>query len=144
MDYGVRCDNGYCSDITRAAVIGKPSRAQKEISKIVNEIITSTIEYIKPGRTAADIDRYAMSKFNELGYGANYIHRTGHNVGLEPSEPFPICAANETDVIKPNMCFAIEPGIYINGVGIRLEDNVITTETGVENLTTLPYDIIAI
>jgi len=144
MDYGVRCESGYCSDITRAAVIGKPSKAQLEISKAVKEIILSTLEYIRPGRTAADIDKYVESKFKELGYGDYYIHRTGHNVGLEPSEPFAISRANETDVVQPNMCFAIEPGIYIDGVGIRLEDNIITTETGIENLTSLPYDIISV
>ena len=154
MDYGVRCDNGYCSDITRAAVIGKPSKAQKEYSKAVKDIITDTLEYIRPGRTAVDIDRFAKSKFKELGFesdkdiygfgGDKDSHRLGHNVGLEPSEPFPICEANETDVVDPNMCFAIEPGIYIDGVGIRLEDNIITTDTGVDNLTTLPYEIMAI
>jgi len=154
MDYGVRCDNGYCSDITRAAVIGKPSKAQKEYSKAVKDIITGTLEYIRPGRTAADIDRFAKSKFRELGFKGDKdiygfgsdkdSHRLGHNVGLEPSEPFPICEANKMDVVEPNMCFAIEPGIYIDGVGIRLEDNIITTDTGVKNLTTLPYEIMVI
>jgi len=144
MDYGVRCESGYCSDITRSAVIGKPSKAQIEISRAVKEILMSTLEYIKPGRIAADIDKCAESKFKELGYGDHYIHRTGHNVGLEGSEPFTIFRNNETDIVKPNMCFAIEPGIYIDGVGIRLEDNVITTATGIENLTTLPYDIISV
>jgi Xaa-Pro aminopeptidase len=144
LDFGVRVESGYCSDITRAAVLGKANKAQLEISKIVKEIVVRTLDHVQPGKTAADIDRFVESQFVNLGYKKNYIHRTGHNVGLEPSEPFPICAANEKDVVKPNMCFAIEPGIYIDGVGIRLEDNIVTTESGIENLTSIQYEIISI
>jgi len=144
LDFGVRVESGYCSDITRAAVIGKPDKAQLEISKVVKDILTSALESIEPGKSAADIDRFVESKFLKLGYENHYIHRTGHNVGLEPSEPFPICGANEKDIVQPNMCFAIEPGIYIDNVGIRLEDNVITTEKGIENLTSIQHTIISV
>lgn len=142
LDFGVKTPTGYCSDITRAVVLGKPSPAQEQISKAVGEILRRTLEHTRPGMKASEVDGFARAQFSDLGYADQYIARTGHNVGLEPSEPFVLSEENEHDVLEPGMCLAIEPGIYINGVGIRLEDNVIVGANAIENLTTLPYDII--
>jgi len=144
LDFGVRCDSGYCSDITRAAVVGPPSSLQVEICDVVGEILARVLSEVRPGVRAADLDEFNEAQFRELGYENYYIHRVGHNVGIECSEPFTVFRTNTDDIIEPGMCLAIEPGIYKNGVGIRLEDNIIVTEDGYENLTDIPYRITTI
>ena len=143
FNYGVRCESGYCSDISRVAVIGEPSKKQLEITEVVKEILLSTLAFIRPGKVVSDIDKHLESKFKELGYAEHYIHRAGHSIGLEPSEGF-LIFRDETEILAPGNCLAIEPGIYIDGIGVRLEDDIIVTDDGFEQLTDLPYDMICV
>ncbi len=78
------------------------------------------------------------------GYGDRFIHRTGHGIGIEEHEDPYIVKGNEI-VLAPGHCFSIEPGIYLTGrFGMRLEDIVAVTETGVERLNTADHSLVTV
>jgi len=126
---------GYYADITRQVVVGSPTEEQKRIYEIVLEAQKEAIEAVRPGITAEDIDKVARNKIVEAGYGSQFTHRTGHGIGLEGHEEPYIMQGNKM-LLKPGMTFTIEPGIYlVNKFGIRIEDTVVVTENGVEDIT---------
>ena len=132
---------GYQSDITRSGVVGKASRRQAEIYRIVAEAQMSAIEAVRPGVRCKDVDLAARGYIASKGYGDNFGHGLGHGVGLEVHEAPNISPMSE-DEVRPGMVFTIEPGIYIPGWGgFRIEDMVLVTEDGSEVLTALPRDI---
>ncbi len=76
------------------------------------------------------------------GYGEAFGHSTGHGIGLEVHEGPALSFRSET-VLEPNMVVTVEPGIYLPGVGgVRIEDDIIMTETGNERLTHSPKELI--
>jgi aminopeptidase len=92
-------------------------------------------EAIRPGVAASCIDAAARRVIAAGGYGAQFIHTTGHGVGIEVHEA-PRLSARDTTVLKPGMVITVEPGIYLSGrFGVRLEDTVLVTEKGYEVLT---------
>ena len=126
--------NGYCADMTRTVFIGKASEEAKKIYAIVKEANRRGIEAAKPGARFCDVDRAARDYIEEQGYGQYFTHRTGHNIGLEVHEFGDVSFTNE-EVLKPGMCFSVEPGIYVpGGIGVRIEDLVLITEDGCEVL----------
>jgi Xaa-Pro aminopeptidase len=101
-------------------------------------------ESVRPGVTAESVDAAARDVITAGGYGENFVHRTGHGIGLEEHEDPYIVAGNET-VLEPGMCFSIEPGIYAAGRhGARIEDIVAVTEEGVERLDTIDRDLVVL
>ncbi|MFB6177975.1 MAG: M24 family metallopeptidase, partial [Halobaculum sp.] len=86
------------------------------------------VEAVAPGVTAGEVDAAAREVIEDAGFGAEFIHRTGHGVGLDVhEEPF-IVAGNDRE-LEPGMVFSVEPGIYLpEEFGVRIEDLVVVTE----------------
>ena len=139
MDIGAGMD-GLSSDITRMAVLGTPPDGYLEVHAIVEAAVQAAMAAARPGVLAKDVDAAARGVITEAGYGPNFLHRTGHGLGVEVHEPPYLTSVSET-VLLPGMVFSIEPGIYLQGrFGIRLEEIVILREDGPEILSELPRD----
>ena len=125
---------GYQSDMTRTECYGEPTQLQKDIYQIVLEANLAGIAAIKAGIKASEVDAAARGVIEKYGYGDKFIHRTGHGIGLEGHE-MPGVGINCDEILQPGMCITVEPGIYLPGVtGVRIEDLLIVTENGCENL----------
>ena len=140
IDWGARV-HGYVSDITRTFAIGAIPDGFDEIGQIVLNANRKARQTAAPGLTGRQVDAAAREVIAQAGYGENFLHRTGHGIGLEAHEAPFISSAN-TAALKPGMTFTIEPGIYLTGKGgIRIEDNVVVTANGVDTLTSLPREL---
>jgi Xaa-Pro aminopeptidase len=135
VDIGVTVD-GYSADITRTFSVGaSPDERQREIFELVYAAEQAGIDAVRPGAPARAVDDAARSVIAEAGYGPNFIHRTGHGLGLETHEP-PYVTATNDELLEPGMVLTVEPGIYIEGWGgVRIEDDVVVREDGPEVLT---------
>jgi Xaa-Pro aminopeptidase len=140
LDFGTRID-GYPSDQTRTVVFaGNPPDRFEEVHDVVREAHNAAVDAVKPRVNAAAIDAVAREVIEEAGYGEQFVHRTGHGVGLEVHEPPYIVAGNHRK-LEPGMVFSIEPGVYLEGeFGVRIEDLVVVTETSYERLNDSPRD----
>ncbi len=127
--------NHYCSDITRAVAFGEPSDPDaKRVYGIVNQAHWAARNAVKPGATCEAVDIAARSVIEQAGYGAYFVHRTGHGIGLSGHEPPDINTGVQT-VLEPGMCFSVEPGIYLEGrFGVRIENIVTVTAQGGRSL----------
>jgi Xaa-Pro aminopeptidase len=132
-DYGgVRHD--YRSDITRTLHVGPPGDEFKRVYDIVNEANQKAFEAVHPGATAESIDAAARNRIAAAGFGPQFLHRTGHGIGLDGHEP-PYIVAGNTLPLEEGMTFSIEPGIYLAGkFGVRIEDIVVVTPNGADRL----------
>ncbi|WP_308788769.1 M24 family metallopeptidase [Planomicrobium stackebrandtii] len=140
MDIGAKI-NGYYTDFTRTVVVGEASKKQREIYNIVRRAQEVALEAIGPGKVCSELDHLARSVIAEAGYGSNFGHSLGHSIGLAVHES-PAMRANDHTVLKPGMVITVEPGIYIPGFGgVRIEDFIVITEDGYENLTTATKEL---
>jgi len=98
---------------------------------------------VQPGARAEAIDAAAREPITAAGYGAAFIHRTGHGIGLESHED-PYIVAGNAEPLSPGMAFSIEPGIYPGPNGARIEDIVVCTENGAERLNNVTRDLILV
>jgi Xaa-Pro dipeptidase len=141
IDWGA-CSLGYNSDITRTFGIGNIEPEFSLIGKIVLEANTTGRKSAKPGITAEMVDKVTRDVIVSAGYGNFFTHRTGHGLGMEGHEE-PYIRANNPMLLEPGMTFTIEPGIYLPGRnGVRIEDDVVITDTGAECLTSFPRKVI--
>lgn len=141
IDYGGRMHE-YPADITRTFCLGTPTAEMRKIYDVVLAANQAAIAASGPGVPMGAVDKAARDIITAAGYGQYFIHRTGHGLGLEGHELIPQIAAGVEDLLEPGMAFTIEPGIYIPGLGgVRVEDNVVITETGVDVLTTYPRSL---
>ncbi|AXV37180.1 MAG: aminopeptidase [Methanobacterium sp. BRmetb2] len=121
MDWGAVYNN-YCSDISRTRV---ETEKQHEILSIVIEAQKEAIKIIKPGIKASYVDKIARDVIADYGYGDNFIHSTGHGLGMEVHEG-PSLSKREELKIEKGMVLTVEPGIYIEGeFGVRIEDDIL-------------------
>lgn len=140
FDLGVFAD-GYASDITRTFAVGDISDEAKRIYAAVLEANGRAIEAIRPGITLGSLDRTARAVIESAGFGPYFMHRLGHGLGLDIHEYPSVHGLNE-DLVRAGLAFTVEPGIYVPGVGgVRIEDDVVATEDGVDVLTTFPKEL---
>ncbi|NYB51480.1 MAG: M24 family metallopeptidase [Methanobacteriaceae archaeon] len=136
IDWGAHHQN-YKSDITRTLI---KSEEEEEIFQIVLESQKEAIENIRPGVQASHIDKVAREVIEDYGYGDNFIHSTGHGVGLEIHEK-PSLSMKSDEKLEKGMIVTVEPGVYIEGkFGIRVED-MILIKNKAQVLTRLPQKI---
>ena len=131
--------NGYCSDLTRTFFVGKESIFQRKIWNIVKLAHDTALKNVKQNMKASDIDSFARNLINQEGYDKNFIHTTGHNLGIDIHEE-PRISKSCNDKLKDGMIITIEPGIYLeNKFGVRIEDTVLVTKNGYKVLTSAKY-----
>lgn len=131
----------YPADITRTFCLGQPTEEMQKIYDTVLAANRAAVAVAKPGVTCGAVDKAARDVIEAAGYGEYFIHRTGHGLGMSVHE-LPQIAAGVEDVLEPGMVFTIEPGIYVPGLGgVRIEDNVTVTETGLDVLTEYPRSL---
>jgi len=134
FDLGVIYE-GYASDVTRTIAFGEINQKKEDIYQIVLKANKKAQAAVKPGIRAGELDNIARRVIEDAGYGKYFNHRLGHGIGKTAHEFPSIHGSNET-ILEPDMCFSIEPGIYIPGeVGVRIEDCVYVTEAGCEPFT---------
>jgi Xaa-Pro aminopeptidase len=143
LDFGATVD-GYNSDITRMVFLGEPDAKQKEVYNIVLEAQLAAIKAIRPGLAGKDIDAVARDYIKEKGYGDFFGHGLGHSLGLATHDGSGLSSANKTK-LKAGMVLTVEPGIYLaDWGGVRIEDDIVVTESGCEVLTKSTKDIVVI
>ena len=131
--------NGYCADISRTfPVNGVFSDYQRKVYEAVLNCNKAVIDYVKPGLTILELQEYAISFFKKECKRLNlikdeeeisklYIHNVSHFLGLDTHD-----VGDRKRPLVPGNVITVEPGLYFvnEGVGVRIEDDVLVTETG--------------
>ncbi|MEU7969619.1 aminopeptidase P family protein [Streptomyces sp. NPDC049097] len=129
LDFG-GLKHGYGSDTSRTVHVGEPTDEEREVHDLVRAAQEAGFRAVGPGAACQDVDRAARAVIDDAGYGAYFIHRTGHGIGVTTHEP-PYMIEREEQPLVPGMCFSVEPGVYLPGrFGVRIEDIVAVTEDG--------------
>lgn len=140
IDWGAAYD-GYISDLTRTFAVGEVDDEYKKIHKIVQDANAAGRAAGRPGVPCAAVDKAARDVIEQAGYGVYFTHRTGHGIGMEGHEE-PYMRGDNMQLLEPGMAFTVEPGIYLpSRNGVRIEDNVVITETGADVLSDMPREI---
>jgi Xaa-Pro aminopeptidase len=127
---------GFCSDLTRNLVSGSVRGLYRKVYRLVEEANRAAIAAVRPGITAAKLDKVARDIIKAGGFGKCFGHSLGHGVGYEIHEAPTVSAKNKEMSLMPGMIITIEPGIYLEGnLGVRIEDLVLVTEDGCEVLS---------
>jgi Xaa-Pro dipeptidase len=140
IDLGCRF-NGYCSDMTRTFVLGKPNEKQNEIYELVKESQERAINVVKAGLKVNELDSVARNFLKNKRYGEYFIHALGHGLGLEVHEK-PLISYRYSNPLRKDSIITIEPGLYIpSWGGIRIEDMVLVREESAKVLTNLKKEL---
>lgn len=141
MDFGAVYD-GYHSDMTRTVCVGQPTMKMDLVYNVVLNAQLNTIDFVHEGITGKQLDSIARDFIDNNGFGKYFGHGLGHSVGLEIHE-VPTASMRSESVLASNVIMTIEPGIYLpKQFGVRIEDMVVVTESGCENLTEAPKQLI--
>jgi Xaa-Pro aminopeptidase len=137
MDFGAKVD-GYCSDLTRTVVVGEASDRHREVYGAVLESQMAAIKAIKPGMKASDVDAVSRDLLASHGLAEYFGHGLGHGLGSVVHDVGRM-GPTSTDTVAVGQVWTIEPGAYIpNFGGVRIEDDVVVTESGCDVLTHSP------
>lgn len=138
IDWGARV-GWYVSDLTRMLWPGTIPREIAKIHAIVRQAHDAAIAFVRPGVKGSEVDQVARRVITRAGYGRQFNHALGHGLGLDVHEA-PRLGKGSDGRLRPGMVVTIEPGIYLPGKGgVRLESDVLVTETGCQVLSTLSY-----
>ena len=137
VDFGCFLD-GYASDQTRTVVFeGDPPAEFERVHGAVHDALDAGVDAVEPGATAGDVDAATRGTVADHGYADRFPHPTGHGVGLASHESLTVAEGEETE-LEPGMVFSVEPGVYFDDWGVRIEDLVAVTEDGCERLNDSP------
>ncbi len=141
MDYGCQV-NGYMSDMTRTVVVGKANAMQKEVYELEKQMLEDSLAVMKAGNKTGDVYEASIRAIKDTPYYKYHYNGLGHGIGLFVHE-VPFIRPNTTEIYQPGVVTTIEPGLYIPGWGgVRIEDQVLITENGNENMVSVPHDMI--
>jgi len=143
VDIGGTMPSGYCSDCTRVYAIGGPPAEFLRYYDVLRDAQQAACGAVRPGVTAEAVDAAARVPITEAGYGPEFVHRTGHGIGLETHED-PYIVAGNSEPLEPGMAFSVEPGIYPGPHGARIEDIVVCTEQGYERLNHVTRELVVV
>jgi Xaa-Pro aminopeptidase len=136
--------NGYASDYTRTFTTGFLDGSLREAYAVVLAAQQAGIDALRAGVAGVDADAVARRLVDETVFAGAFGHGLGHGLGLDVHEA-PRLSSESTDTLVPGNVVTVEPGIYLEGRGgIRIEDNVVITEDGIENYTSLRKDLITV
>lgn len=143
LDGGAR-HAGYNSDITRTVAVGTPSDLSRRVYDVVLAANTAAREAVRPGMSGKDLDAVARKVIADAGFGPQFMHRTGHGLGMDVHEA-PDIATYNREPLPIGSVFTVEPGVYLNGqTGVRIEDDVVLTDSGGISLTNFGRELVVI
>jgi Xaa-Pro aminopeptidase len=143
IDTGCTVD-GYSSDYTRTFVTGPVDGVIKEAYEVVLAAQQAGLEAIRSGIAGVDADAAARRVVDETAFAGTFGHGLGHGLGLEVHEA-PRMSTESTDTLMAGNVVTVEPGIYLEGrAGIRIEDDVVVTNGGIDNYTSFRKDLITV
>lgn len=137
LDFGVKYKN-YCSDLTRTLYVGNPTKKEIEDYNLVLDSQLKAISMIKIDKKVAEVDKIIRNSL-----GKRFLHSLGHGIGLRIHEA-PSISYKSEETFKENMVFTIEPGIYDNKYGIRIEDDILLNKNNIKILTKTKKELIRI
>lgn len=140
LDFGARL-SGYNSDITRTVVVGEASDRHVEVYNAVLEAQLAALDALRAGAYARDVDSLTRAILAKKDLAKYFGHGLGHGLGRVVHDGGRL-SPSSSNVIEPGQIWTIEPGVYIEGFGgVRIEDDVLITETGIEILTHSPKQL---
>ena len=141
LDFGCTF-NGFVSDISRTVAVGKATKEQKDIYKLLIKAKEAAIAGVHPLMKGMHLDEIARKIIKKAGYGKNFQHALGHGIGLMVHESPRIHSVYQDQIIPEDVVLAIEPGVYIpNKFGMRVEDDIFVTLEGTRKLTNAPEEL---
>ncbi len=142
IDIGGPVEPGYNSDSTRTYCFTEPPADIADAYSVLERAQRAAVEAARPGVSAESVDAAARDILIAHGLGEQFIHRTGHGIGLSVHEEPYIVGGNDI-TLRPGMAFSIEPGVYFSGRwGARIEDIVIVTDDGCEAVNARPHHLV--
>ena len=141
MDFGCQF-NGYFSDMTRTVVVGHASAKQREVYELEKRMLEDSLAKMKAGVGLREVYEASIEAVKDTEYYQYIYHGIGHGIGMFVHE-IPFMGPTSTELLEENSVRTIEPGIYIpNWGGVRIEDQILITKDGYENMISTTHELI--
>lgn len=138
--------NHYATDCARNVFVGEPAEEDKRAYEVCSDCLRATMDMVEPGVTAHEVHSFAEDYMSNEGYDQPW--KIGHGIGLMGGHEAPLVEEGDETVLEPGMVFVIDPGIFVDGrdqdTPIHIEDPVLVTEDGCENLIDYTHDVISV